>query len=82
LIRFYKENGCHTAYLFDKAGAEAGQSVPHWHEHLIFTATKTQELFGKLIILKNMLIGSSPLPEKELQSRVQLLKIELKEVLS
>ncbi len=82
LISFYKDKGCHTAYLFDKTGAEAGQSVPHWHEHLIFAATKTQELFGKLTILKNMLIGSSPLSEKELQARVQSLQNELKEALS
>ena len=81
LIRFYNDKGYHTAYLFDKTGAEAGQAVPHWHEHLIFTATKTQEFFGRLTILKNMLIGSSPLPEKELQTRVQSLKIELYGVL-
>lgn len=81
LIRFYKEKEFKTAYLFNKTGAQAGQSVPHWHEHLVFTATKTQEIFGKLTILKNMLIGSRRLSEKELQMRVAYLKKELFEAL-
>ena len=81
LIKFYQGKGFHTAYLFDKTGAEAGQTVPHWHEHVVFTATKTQELFGKWTVLKNMVLGSSPLPPKELQNRVQSLKKELAEVL-
>jgi diadenosine tetraphosphate (Ap4A) HIT family hydrolase len=82
LVSFYKDKGYHTAYLFDKTGAEAGQTVPHWHEHVVFTATKTQEFFGKLTVLKNMLFGSSPLPQKELQTRVQSLRKDLNEVLS
>lgn len=81
LVSFYKSKGYQTAYLYDKTGAEAGQTVPHWHEHVVFTATKTQDFFGKLIVLKNMLIGSSPLPQKELRTRVQLLRQELSEVL-
>lgn len=81
LIKFYLGKGYHTAYLFNKTGAEAGQTVPHWHEHLVFTATKTQEFFGRLIVLKNMLFGSSPLSKSELQKRVELLKIELRETL-
>jgi diadenosine tetraphosphate (Ap4A) HIT family hydrolase len=82
LVGFYKGKGYHTAYLFDKTGIEAGQTVPHWHEHVVFTATKTQEFFGKLTVLKNMLFGSSPLPSKELQIRVLLLKEDLNEVFS
>jgi diadenosine tetraphosphate (Ap4A) HIT family hydrolase len=74
LTEFYKSKGYPTAYLFNKSGVEAGQTVPHWHEHLIFTATKTQEFFGKLRILKNMLLGSTPLPPKELQNRVESLR--------
>ncbi len=81
LIRFYKEKEFKTAYLFNKSGAQAGQSVPHWHEHVVFTASKTQEIFGKLTILKNMLIGSRRLSEQELQTRVASLKKELFEAL-
>ncbi len=82
LIIFYKDKGYDTTYLFDKSGAQAGQTVPHWHEHVVFTATKTQEFFGKLTVLKNMLIGSSPLSQKELQFRVFLLRKELTKVLT
>lgn len=82
LIKFYKEKGYNTAYIFDKNGVESGQTVPHWHEHIVFTATKTQDFIGKLTVLKNMFIGSSPLPQKELQTKVQLLRKELNEALS
>ncbi len=81
LVHFYGNKGYHTAYLFDKTGARAGQSVPHWHEHVVFTATKAQEWFGRLSIFKNMLFGSSPLPEKELKSRVEALRTDLAEAL-
>ncbi len=81
LVNFYRDKGCPTAYLFDKTGARAGQSVPHWHEHIVFTATKTQEWLGRLSIFKNMLFGSSPLSDKELQTRVAELKVELREAL-
>nr|QIQ10885.1 hypothetical protein OJOKFFHK_00028 [uncultured bacterium] len=43
---YYKRQGYQAAYLFNKTGAEAGQTVPHWHEHVIFTATKVQDLYG------------------------------------
>jgi diadenosine tetraphosphate (Ap4A) HIT family hydrolase len=77
LISFYRNKGYNTAYIFDKSGPEAGQTVPHWHEHLVVTATKTHEFFAKLIVLKNMLFGSSPIPPAELESRVKMLHKEL-----
>ena len=82
LINFYKSKGIKTVYLFDKSGTEAGQTVPHWHEHVVFTATKTQEFIGKLTILKNMLIGSSSLSDDKLKKQVEYLKNELRPVLS
>ncbi len=77
LIAHYKVKGYPTAFIFDKSGLEAGQTQPHWHEHIIFTATKTQELWGQLAVLKNMTIGSSRLSENEFNSRVQDLRQEL-----
>ncbi|MEC7838584.1 MAG: HIT family protein [Chlamydiota bacterium] len=65
-------------YLLHKTGVDAGQTVPHWHLHLILSANKTQDFFGKLTVLKNMLIGSSPMKGEELTERVQSLKKELK----
>lgn len=82
LIKFYRQKGYATAYLFDKSGSEAGQTVPHWHEHLVFTATKTEDVLGRLKVLKNMMIGSSPLPKKELEERIQALKKELSKILN
>jgi len=82
LIKHYNKQGLHTAYIFDKSGAEAGQTVPHWHEHLVFTATPTQEFLGRLKVLKNMIFGSSPLPARELKDRVTHLKQTLPEILS
>jgi diadenosine tetraphosphate (Ap4A) HIT family hydrolase len=78
LVNFYKGKGYHTTYLFNNTGKEAGQSVPHWHQHLVFTATKTQEFFVKLTVLKKMLFGASPLPSNELQMCVESLSKELK----
>lgn len=75
LISFYKDKGYHTAYLFDKSGREAGQTVPHWHEHLVFPST--QAFLVMLSVLKNILIGPSCIPQDELQIRVQSLKKEL-----
>lgn len=74
LISYYRNKDYH---IFDKNGSEAGQSVPHWHEHLVFTDSQTQEFLGKLIILKNMLIGTSPLSNEELENRVRSLRKEL-----
>lgn len=81
LVDHYKKEGYSTAYLFDKTGVEAGQTVPHWHQHVVFTANKTEELLGKLKIFKNMLFGSSPLPKTELEAQVHALRTELAPVL-
>ena len=82
LVNHYCSLGYPTAYIFNKNGREAGQSIPHWHEHVVFTATRTQEWLGKLTVLKNMLLGgSSPIPQQELQGRVAALQTELSRVL-
>lgn len=65
-------------YIFHKTGVDAGQTVPHWHMHMILTSNKTQDIFGKLTVLKNMLIGSSPMKGEELSRKVSSLKDELK----
>lgn len=81
LVQFYKDRGYTFAYLFNKTGARAGQSVFHWHEHVIFAATKTRALFGKLLVLKKMLLPVWPLSPEELEQRVHLLRRELKDAL-
>ncbi|MCB1213063.1 MAG: HIT domain-containing protein [Chlamydiia bacterium] len=60
-----------NCYLYHKTGADAGQTVLHWHLHLILTSSKSQDVFGKLTVLKNMIIGSSPISREELADRVR-----------
>lgn len=82
LISFYQKKGYPSAYLLHKTGAEAGQTVPHWHLHVIFTANAVEEYAGKFMILKRMLIGSSPLSSDELEKRVKAYREELAPVLA
>ncbi|QLH36934.1 MAG: HIT domain-containing protein [Parachlamydiaceae bacterium] len=79
LVSFYKEKGF-RAHIFNKSGHRAGQTVPHWHEHLIFTSTKTQEFLGKLAIFKSMLIGSSPLSAQQLSGKIFKIREELQDI--
>lgn len=78
LINHYNEKGLHQSYIFNKAGHRAGQSVHHFHNHVVFTATKTQEIFGKFRVLKNMLFGASRLSKEEVKVKVEALQKELK----
>jgi len=81
LVKHYKSKKFDTAYVFNKNGEESGQTVSHWHQHLVFTATKIQEFFGKLLVLLKMLFGAWPMSKSELAKRVSSLKAELATVL-
>jgi len=78
MTHFFDARQIKDVYLFHKTGVNTGQSIPHWHMHLILISNKTQGIFGKLIVLKNILIGSSPMKGDKLKQRVQLLNSELK----
>lgn len=80
LVAFYQGQGQLTAHLFNKNGKPAGQTVPHFHQHIVFTATETQDRWGQLAVLKNMLFGSSPLSEEELATRVATLRETLAQI--
>jgi len=73
LIHYFSKN----AYLFHKTGKDAGQTVPHWHMHVIFTSNKAQDFFGKITVLRNMLFGSFPMKDRDLQEKVDSLKLRL-----
>lgn len=64
-------------YLFNKNGPDAGQTVPHWHLHVIITTNNLQDTLGKLTVMKNLLLGSSPMPSEELKKKVEELNSEL-----
>lgn len=70
-------NGVQHAYLFHKTGTDAGQTVPHWHMHLIITTNPGQDWMGKLTVLKNMFWLASPLSGEELRNKVTQYRREL-----
>jgi diadenosine tetraphosphate (Ap4A) HIT family hydrolase len=73
----YRKKGMNTTYDYTKTGTQAGQTVAHTHKHLNFTATKTQEFFGKLRVFRNMFWAPSPLRKEALQLQVKTLRKEL-----
>ena len=67
----FKEEGkpIQKVYAYHKTGADAGQSVPHWHMHLVMTQNGAQEWLSKLTVLRNILIGSFRLSAEALESQ-------------
>lgn len=66
-----------NVYLLNKTGVDAGQTVKHWHLHVIFSTNTAQDFWGKLTVIKNILIGSSPMEKDELAKKVDALRKEL-----
>lgn len=58
-------------HLLDKNGKAAGQTVPHWHQHLIFTEPGFNEWVTRLHFALRMVMGASPLSDEELHQRVE-----------
>lgn len=81
LIAHYRAKGFYTVYVFEKIGRPAGQSVRHRHLHLVFTRFQSEELLGKLLVLKKMVLGTSKMKDDELAERVEALRRELLPVL-
>ncbi len=77
---FSKTRPLQEIHLFHKTGRDAGQTVPHWHMHVIMTSNSAQGVFGKLTVLKNMLLGSSPMNAVEFENKVASLSAELKHI--
>lgn len=77
LIRFYRRRGFTTAYLSHSNGTAAGQTVPHWYQHVVFTGSKLNDLGGKLKVLLKMSFRAPILPTEELTRRVTELRTDL-----
>jgi diadenosine tetraphosphate (Ap4A) HIT family hydrolase len=65
------------SYQYHKTGSLAGQTVPHWHQHLVFV-DPAYNLWSILTVLFGMVIPASPLSAKELESRVIVLREQMK----
>jgi diadenosine tetraphosphate (Ap4A) HIT family hydrolase len=74
---FDKTRNTKNVYLFNKTGVDAGQSVKHWHLHVIFSSNPAQDFWGKMTVVKNILFGSSPMKKEELARNVSSLRQEL-----
>lgn len=58
-------------HLLHKSGIDAGQTVPHWHMHVMMQQSQTDTfLSGRLAMLWRMVFGYAPLPDDELARRV------------
>jgi|GEM_PF-3503417 len=69
-----------NAYLMHKTGIDAGQSVKHWHLHVIFSTNTAQDFWGRITVIRNILFGSSPMKRDELARKVGALRLELASV--
>ena len=56
-------------YVYHKTGADAGQTVPHWHMHIVLIQNVAQDWLGRLTVLRNILCGPSKLSEAKLSEQ-------------
>ncbi|NRA90421.1 MAG: HIT family protein [Simkaniaceae bacterium] len=68
---YYEKEGSkiQNVYTYHKSGLDAGQSVFHFHLHLVMTQNRADELFGKLAVARNILFGLFPLSKEELEEK-------------
>ena len=76
ICAYYAKNGYEIAYQYHKTGKLAGQTVAHWHEHLVFVLP-SYDLWGKLTVFFRMIVPPTPLSKEELETRVKRLQNEL-----
>ncbi|MBS0616312.1 MAG: HIT domain-containing protein [Verrucomicrobia bacterium] len=77
IVRHYLSKGL-NCYLFHKTGSWAGQTVPHWHLHIV-VVDPSKDFAAKLGVGWRMLFGARPLPPDILKGRVEMLQVELTE---
>lgn len=74
------EKAGYQSYIFHKTGKWAGQVVPHWHQHLIFSHSSQEAIIGKLNVLKKMILGTLPISKTELKERVQTFQKQFSQI--
>jgi diadenosine tetraphosphate (Ap4A) HIT family hydrolase len=81
ISQYYINQSHQIIYQFNSNGSRAGQSVTHWHDHLIVTNPQN-EFLGQLRVFFKMLFGSRPIHSSELRERVEKLREDLKHQLN
>jgi diadenosine tetraphosphate (Ap4A) HIT family hydrolase len=61
-------------YLLNANGVIAGQTVPHWHQHLVFVASKSEDIWGKLRVFGKMLFNPTPLSDAKLAEKIETIR--------
>jgi undecaprenyl-diphosphatase len=69
--RLKETRNIQRAYLFHKTQIDAGQTVPHWHLHLVATENPRNDLLSKISWLYRMTFGASPLPKNKLAEEIR-----------
>lgn len=67
----------HICYQYHKTGKLAGQTVNHFHHHLVFVKSHN-EWQGQLGAFFRMIIPSTPLSSEELQERIEAVRTQLR----
>lgn len=67
----FEETPIRNTYVYHKTGQDSGQSVPHWHVHIVMTQNGAQEWWARLTVLRNILFGSFKLSPEELEKQRQ-----------
>ena len=71
-----KKSADKDIFIYHKKGKIAGQTVGHWHLHLV-AADKKETFWGRLNVFKNILLGSSKLKDSDLKSKVETIQAEI-----
>jgi diadenosine tetraphosphate (Ap4A) HIT family hydrolase len=82
LISHYRIKGFPIAALCHRTGKLAGQTVPHWHLHVVFASSKADEFMQQLQVLGRSFFGHHPISNEELYQKVTKYQEELRPVLA
>ncbi len=74
-----KKRTIYKTYLLHKTGVDAGQTVPHWHLHLIVTTNCTNDLLTKVVFFFQQFVKPRKLSPTTLQAAVTKFRSDLKE---